>query len=1104
MRSNVGADYSPDGAGWGPVYYVSRYAFTTAYLATANFASQDSISARITQARYTGMFRFSCKAFMAWSNQHMAAGSSAPASARRDNPADFAGRYDRNHLAYAAIIFGESLAKETGEAVEYSAHRFWEDNCVAPNAAKNAVPTATWRADPSVYGHMDAFGHQVDPIDIGPLLAFGSLRQLRDTVTGGAGYAEDFTEASGVEQFGKDRSERFSRSFQNMYEQTICSPEYAVSLEDLVGDPPFPEESIKDASSRMRKTFDMEVPPELVGATAFDRVVSAGCGPDDCGDGGHTWRSVNMYQWVYVTSSDDPAVSAGWHRALDVKAWPTRKCYENANQVCKTVDATPRSVQFPTIPANPVDALLSGLSSAGLWVAEPVQTVGEALDDFGEDVSEGLEDAVDGAREFWDANFAPDGAIGGLFGRRAEEATPSASRSSSPELRAMRRRLFVSPAKVIARKRLNSGAERSSNSAWRTGAELIADTRCSDYLHSKGVPGAVPCSDGRTRWYRGRGGGCSDGLLSISAGGRAHNQGFYLQRLFGTPPPPSPAPRPPPPTPPSPPVPRNPPLPPAATDAAEVRALVRTVERCAYCLLRSSPHLRGTHAAHHTTPGASAIRSTSSARGAAARAWPPTCSSPSSSATASSPPRSRPFFPAPRPRPRRRRPSPARCRRTSPPRSDSSSRRRSPSRPTTSAAPPPVGARPSATRWRARSPSRSETSSAPGSTAPRWAGGRPARRPSAAPRCPVARAAFRSAASRACAPAEPRTRTPTPRTCSSTCCTRPRPATTSSPSTSTFPPRRSTPSSSSSRLGRPRGTGTASPSSSSTSSACLSAWAASLGRTSRSRTTPSGRASSRYAAWTPSPRTPTTSRAPACASCASSSTASTARSGSTASSSSSAPSAPSRRCPRLRLHPRRPLASAATPAGASRAFASLAARATVSSGRSARPSGSAPVLLPVRHAAGAKRHGVGRVVDEGARRALRPLPERVLRAHARRPGRSGLRPLRQRLLRPLRLLRRRLWRGRLPTERLFTSCALRVGHGRDRRAPGGGDTSSCHLVSTFVQIRYLFRILECSKNAKYTPKLDMCLPAVVALWRKGIDWRARRAALASARSAGCR
>jgi len=53
---------------------------STAFLATAHFRDQDSLSARIVQARFTGMFRFSCKALKgkprAHSNDQHAPGTS--------------------------------------------------------------------------------------------------------------------------------------------------------------------------------------------------------------------------------------------------------------------------------------------------------------------------------------------------------------------------------------------------------------------------------------------------------------------------------------------------------------------------------------------------------------------------------------------------------------------------------------------------------------------------------------------------------------------------------------------------------------------------------------------------------------------------------------------------------------------------------------------------------------------------------------------------------------------------------------------------------------------------------------------------------------------
>lgn len=60
----MGRERSTDGRGYGPIYYVSRYSMSTAFLSTSHYADQDSLSARMVQARFSGMFRFACKALV--------------------------------------------------------------------------------------------------------------------------------------------------------------------------------------------------------------------------------------------------------------------------------------------------------------------------------------------------------------------------------------------------------------------------------------------------------------------------------------------------------------------------------------------------------------------------------------------------------------------------------------------------------------------------------------------------------------------------------------------------------------------------------------------------------------------------------------------------------------------------------------------------------------------------------------------------------------------------------------------------------------------------------------------------------------------------------
>ena len=86
----MGREDSPQGIGYGPVYHVSRYTMSTAYLATAHFRDQDSLSARMVQARFTGMFRFSCKAFKNFMSIPDRAAAGTQAAEGSERPEDYA------------------------------------------------------------------------------------------------------------------------------------------------------------------------------------------------------------------------------------------------------------------------------------------------------------------------------------------------------------------------------------------------------------------------------------------------------------------------------------------------------------------------------------------------------------------------------------------------------------------------------------------------------------------------------------------------------------------------------------------------------------------------------------------------------------------------------------------------------------------------------------------------------------------------------------------------------------------------------------------------------------------------------------------------------
>ena len=348
--SNVGRDESVSGLGYGPVYYISRFSMSTAYLATSHFKDQDSLAARMIQARFSGMFRFSCRAFKDYmSNQrHAAAGGKGPPSAF-DSPLDYTADWDRNFLLMAAILYSESLFKETEQRWDPSALEFWNLNCVDPNYKRSAVPTSIWKRDREVYGDKDALNEQVALESYGPLRMFGSLRQLQDTLHSGRGadFPEDYVNhhrhVSDGRHFEADDRVRGFRSPIAHFRNVICNPTYKYRIEDAVGDPPLVTTmpQITDTSSRNRKKWDMYVPNELLGKVDVFTRHPRGCGLGIDVDGCDTTRApsysdASLWQWAYVTSSHDPEVPPGWHRLIHLKAFPDRGCAANADQICNS------------------------------------------------------------------------------------------------------------------------------------------------------------------------------------------------------------------------------------------------------------------------------------------------------------------------------------------------------------------------------------------------------------------------------------------------------------------------------------------------------------------------------------------------------------------------------------------------------------------------------------------------------------------------------------------------------------------------------------------------------------------------------------------------
>jgi hypothetical protein len=412
---------------YGPLFRPTKETISAAFLATEHFKDTDSLSARIVQARFTGFHRFACKALVDWINrpeQH-AAGASAPEAARRSNPPEYGSDFDRNVLLYANVLYARSYAAETGgKDTDIDPLRFWYDTCEEPFAFRKAVPDAEWKGTPEMYGDTDLFGGSVVLTDVAPLRAFGSLRQLRDSIhaseeslresgvdlavrtrslgpnlegpRAGGGFPEDAVEQADA-RFGRPdgqdsasavfllaRARRVLFSPETLHQSRICDPEFALSIEEAVGDPRSfrrerPAFDVGDADLRAKGLFktvddmvrrsaasqasstlsasedirdtsgygfeanpkrsDMTAPASELGAVDTERGHFSMCGDqetEECAsEDPPSWRDSSLMQWVYVTSSHEDSITPGFHRLKDVAVFPDTPCGEMPAQRCQ-------------------------------------------------------------------------------------------------------------------------------------------------------------------------------------------------------------------------------------------------------------------------------------------------------------------------------------------------------------------------------------------------------------------------------------------------------------------------------------------------------------------------------------------------------------------------------------------------------------------------------------------------------------------------------------------------------------------------------------------------------------------------------------------------
>ena len=126
--------------------------------------------------------------------------------------------------------------------------------------------------------------------------------------------------------FFDDHVSRQHNHFKEML-KLFCDPDERLDIENVVGNPPPFEDPLYD--TRTTQTLRDLITPASMRDGDPDRVVSSVGSTSRS-----TYRDYSTQQWVYVTSSDDPGVSVGFHRLAEIRAWPDLQCDEIKSQPC--------------------------------------------------------------------------------------------------------------------------------------------------------------------------------------------------------------------------------------------------------------------------------------------------------------------------------------------------------------------------------------------------------------------------------------------------------------------------------------------------------------------------------------------------------------------------------------------------------------------------------------------------------------------------------------------------------------------------------------------------------------------------------------------------
>ena len=306
------------------------------------------------------------------------------------------------------------------------------------------------------------------------------------------------------------------------------------------------------------------------------------------------YEKASLYQFVYVTSSDDESVLPGWHRLLHVAVFPEQSCADNAEQICGSFANTLTSNERYSSNARDsrnyerTKVQLANSMGFSLNALQKPETTADKLDALA--YIESLEaytsstcqrrangklllftltalavTAIIGASDLLES----DGSLRGFD-------APVTTQLNGNAISVRYIEMMINNEKVETNEAITS---------YRIGVEALFATRCSTKLKEtetfRNHPLLRSCEDPLAiRPYSGferlR---CNTNVLELEAADADQRAEFYYARLQLPDPPPSPPPPPPRPPPPLPPREPPPPSPPVAIGLAEGKSIALEAQR---------------------------------------------------------------------------------------------------------------------------------------------------------------------------------------------------------------------------------------------------------------------------------------------------------------------------------------------------------------------------------------------------------------------------------------------------------------------------------------------------------------------------------------------